>query len=108
MNETETWIAAEAVSSRVGLPVVSSPSGRLICNVNCVTDKTFGKQPGDDAFNREALRHAKLIAAAPALLAALTELIEWVETSEPEFTQDDDWEESQARIYAALNKAGAA
>ena len=75
MSNTETWIAAEAESSRVGLPVVASPSGRLICNVNCVADPLHGKVPGDDKFNREALAHARLIAAAPELLAALKECL---------------------------------
>lgn len=71
----EMWIAAEAVSSSVGLPVVASPSGRLICNVNCAADPIHGKVAGDDAFNREALAYARLIAAAPDLLEALKALL---------------------------------
>ena len=69
------WLAAEAVSSRVGLPVVRSgeKGGRLICNVNCVADPMHGKVAGDDAFNREALANAKLIAAAPEMVNALRE-----------------------------------
>lgn len=70
------WLAAEAVSSRVGLPVVKAGAhgGQLICNVNCASDPIHGKVAGDDAFNREALANARLIAAAPDLLAALQSL----------------------------------
>lgn len=95
----ENWIAAEAVSSRVGLPVVSSPSGRLICNVNCAADPIHGKVAGDDAFNREALGYARLIAAAPdmseALKALMAELPNYMAKSE-----------AVAQARAALAKAG--
>ena len=64
------WMAATAISSVVGLPVVAQ-TGRLICNVNHAHDPVHGKVAGDDAFNREAIANARLIAAAPELLDAL-------------------------------------
>jgi len=68
------WIAAAAISSVVGLPVVAG-KGSLICNVNHAHDPLHGKVAGDDAFNREALANANLIAAAPDLLDALRNLV---------------------------------
>ena len=67
------WMAATAISSVVGLPVVA-PKGRLICNVNHAHDPMHGKVSGDDDFNREARANARLIAAAPELLQILKDI----------------------------------
>jgi hypothetical protein len=94
------WLAATAISSVVGLPVVAS-KGRLICNVNHAHDPMHGKVAGDDAFNREALANARLIAAAPDLLAALDALL----GAQPNYMAKS---EEVAAARAALAKAGVA
>lgn len=93
------WMAATGISSVVGLPVVAQ-QGRLICNVNHAHDPLHGKAPGDDAFNREALATARLIAAAPDLLDALSALL-W---AQPNYMAKS---EEVANARAALAKAGA-
>ncbi|MFC3228805.1 hypothetical protein ACFOGJ_16290 [Marinibaculum pumilum] len=71
------WIAAAQISSVAGLPVVASPEGRLICNVNCIAYRqpVDRKVDGDAAFNKESKANARLIAAAPDLLAACKRLV---------------------------------
>jgi hypothetical protein len=53
----------------------------------------------------DAVANARLIAAAPDLLAALEEVSQWIEGWSPNFTQDDEWPATNARIRAAIAKA---
>lgn len=69
------WLAAAKPSSVVGWPIVSSPQGRVIADVmlghrppDC-SDETWAAHYGEVAAN------ARLLAAAPDLLVALTELV---------------------------------
>lgn len=70
------WMAASAPSSVVGWPVVG-PMGRSICNVSWMPRKVYPDISDADyaAFNAECEANARLIAAAPELLAALTRAV---------------------------------
>ena len=65
------WLAAAKPSSFVGWPVVSSPSGRLVCDVSHVSFPS--SHPASGPMYAEAEANARLIASAPDLLEALTE-----------------------------------
>jgi hypothetical protein len=56
----------------------------------------------------EFAANARLIAAAPDLLAALTEVLEWIRNWSPEFAQDDEWPATATKASAAIAKATAA
>lgn len=49
--------------------------------------------------------NAHLIAAAPDLYAALDEVMGWISNWSPNFTDDPEWQETQARADAARKKA---
>lgn len=51
------------------------------------------------------IANGRLIAAAPDLLAALKEVMGWINNWEPEFLQDDDWPAAAERARAAIAKA---
>jgi hypothetical protein len=74
------WHIAEGPSE------VRAPEGWLVCTTASDDD-------------------ARLIAAAPDLLAALAEVSQWIEGWSPNFTQDDEWPATNARIRAAIAKA---
>ena len=71
-HTTGPWLAAASPSSVVGWPVVG-PMGRSICNVSWMPKKAYPDVSEADyaAFNAECEANARLIAAAPQLLAAL-------------------------------------
>lgn len=72
------WIAAAAGSSIVGWPVVAT-SGRSICSVTWTPKSAIGNgfTAADwETFNEECRANAKLIAAAPKMLAALQKICE--------------------------------
>jgi hypothetical protein len=70
------WLAAAKPSSVVGWPIVQQGVGRSICNVTYVQhSKIDPAVPGDRAFNAESEANARLIAAAPDLLATLQTLM---------------------------------
>jgi hypothetical protein len=48
-----------------------------------------------------------LIAAAPDLLAALTEVQSWIDNWSPDFVGDDEWPDTAEKMRAALAKAQA-
>jgi hypothetical protein len=71
------WLSG-GPSSVVGWPVVQPASGRMICEINYVQRNQIDPVvSGDRAFNIESAANARLIVAAPNLLAALRE-IEWI------------------------------
>ena len=49
--------------------------------------------------------NAHLIAAAPDLLAALKEVVGWIEGWGPEFMEDDEWGATAEKIMNAIEKA---
>lgn len=49
--------------------------------------------------------NARLIASAPDLLEALKQVMGWISSWDPNFTQDDDWPETEHHVRAALAKA---
>jgi hypothetical protein len=53
----------------------------------------------------ECNANARLIAAAPDLLAALRQVMGWIDNWSPNFVGDDEWPEAQAGIRAAIAKA---
>ena len=48
---------------------------------------------------------AHLIAAAPSLLDALTEVMEWISAWNPNFEHDDEWPASRDKARAAIASA---
>src|SRR5690606_27467430 len=66
------WMAATSPSSVVGWPVVG-PMGRSLCNASWMPKKAYPDVSEADyaAFNSECEANARVIAAAPDLLAAL-------------------------------------
>lgn len=72
-----------------------NPKGlRLVCHVLARGNSL----PEDEA-------NARLIAAAPDLLAALTEVMDWVKHWDPNFAQDAEWPATAAKVDAALSRA---
>jgi hypothetical protein len=63
------WMAPP-YSSVVGLPIVASPSGRSIAKVTY-----FDLGEGFENHNAESVANARLIAAAPDLLAAIKKVL---------------------------------
>jgi hypothetical protein len=48
---------------------------------------------------------ARLIAAAPDLLEALKQVLGWIDSWDPNFTQDEEWPETRHHVNAAIAKA---
>ena len=46
--------------------------------------------------------------AVPALLEALEEVMEWIDNWTPDFVQEDGWEETGAKVEAAIAMANSA
>lgn len=74
-----------------GKTVAIMPAGRDgdIC--------TFSVSPSD--------ADARLMNAAPELLSALREVMEWIDGWDPRFIEDPEWGGTKARIDSALAKA---
>lgn len=70
---------------------------RLVC-VNATEDADPRGYYATDA-------NARLIAAAPDLLAALLLLKSWVDNWSPDFTNDPEWPGDAEKIRAAIAKA---
>ena len=49
--------------------------------------------------------NARLIAAAPDLLEALSEVVDWIVGWDPNFTLDREWPETREKIRNAIAKA---
>jgi hypothetical protein len=79
------WIAG-TFSSVVGIPVVATPIGRAIAAVHCFP----GNAPHAREFNAVAAANARLIAAAPDLLAALRRLASPANFSEESLSSHSD------------------
>jgi hypothetical protein len=58
-----------------------------------------------DPDTSRAEADARLIAAAPELLAAVLELREWINNWEPDFASDDEWPDTEHRVRAVIAKA---
>ena len=95
-------MAAGAPSSVVGWPVVG-PLGRSICNVSWMPKKAYPDVSDADyaAFNAECEANARLIAAAPELLAALKTLVGLLDV------QADEMEEAGIAILPEREAARA-
>lgn len=91
------WLAATAASTVVGLPVVATASGRSIASV------TFFRLGADfSSHDHESLANARLISAAPDLLAALKALDEDIlGRAESNASGNPEWEYVSKRINAA-------
>ena len=58
-------------------------------------------------MSNEEIKTANLNDAAPALLEALEEVMEWIDNWSPDFVQEDGWEETGAKVEAAIAMANA-
>lgn len=102
------WMAAASGSSVVGWPVVG-PMGRSICSVSWLPKKAYPDVSvvGYAAFNSECEANARLIAAAPDLLAALkrqqANISRWRETGAPATPEES--KSISGQIDAAIAKA---
>jgi len=101
------WMAAAKPSSIVGWPVVAAPMGQVICDVAIINKKPDHISDGEfSAYYAQVEANARLIAAAPDLLAALQGAIGALE-----FSQDyhrDLGNEDQAFAADRLDAARAA
>lgn len=70
------WMAAAKPSSIVGWPVVAAPMGQVICDVAIINKKPDHISDGEfSAYYAQVEANARLIAAAPELLAALQGMV---------------------------------
>lgn len=77
------WLAAAKPSSIVGWPIVG-PGGRMIAHIT-LAPKPAGISDGEwSAYYVEVEANARLIGAAPELLAALTKMVDASQYDEPE------------------------
>lgn len=67
------------------------------CVANCICHIS--------ATNDDAAANARLIASAPDLLDALSEVIEWIAGWDPNFTLDREWPQTREKVRAAIAKA---
>ena len=105
------WMAAAAPSSVVGWPVVGG-MGRSIANVTWLPKdaaSVLGGSDADyDAFNKQCRANARLIASAPELYGALTEVVSLLR-HDPEASEPPRYRCARALkiARAALAKSGA-
>jgi len=59
----------------------------------------------DDEALRIQAEVGRLIAAAPDLLEALRQVMDWIDSWDPSFIHDDDWPETAHHIRAAIARA---
>lgn len=68
-------------------------------------DARVGTYGSVHPHQKEAPDNARLIAATPELLEALSEVKEWIGNWDPNFTHDDEWPATAQKIRAAIAKA---
>jgi len=56
-------------------------------------------------MSNEEIKNANMNDAAPALLEALEEVMEWIDNWGPNFVQDEEWGETRAQVLAAIAQA---
>jgi len=105
------WVAASHPSSIVGWPIVAQ-TGRLICNLATPPKdiNRVGKALAEyEAFIAECGANARLIAAAPDMLAALSAMVAVARKQSPKWSKsvEPDGDSPLGLALAALAKAEA-
>ena len=70
-----------------------------------ITAEPLGHMANEIAREVSSEANARLIAAAPDLLASLKLAMTWISNWDPNFTQDADWPEASDQIRAAISRA---
>lgn len=79
---------------------IRDENGKIILKTPPVTwSGVEGYQPSDIVEN------ATLASAAPQLYIALPNVMTWIENWSPEFTEDEEWGETENFINQTLNQA---
>ena len=94
------WMAASAPSGVVGWPIVG-PMGKSIASVSWMPKPPDVPDEAYKVFRRGCEANARLIAAAPDLLEALTGIEGILATAESNASGNPEWEAVSAKINAA-------
>jgi hypothetical protein len=86
-------------------PTVKHTPGPWTLNIGCGSKGYAGNYEIMEALTEEHAANAKLIAAAPKLLAALEEVMTWIKNWDPNFTEDREWSSTEASVRAAIAEA---
>lgn len=86
------WMLLE--SSDPGAFDIQDDEGTVLCSRYAYEEKAV-----------EFMANARLIAAAPELLAELAKVMSWIKHWSPEFTNDPEWPEDRDRALTAIAAA---
>lgn len=85
--------------SRSGLYIAKDGGGIVACAIDSYCT-SLDEAQADAAFIVQCVN------AHDELVEALTEVMSWIRNWDPNFSEDDEWPATKAKVRAALEKAG--